>query len=303
MFGEVHPEEEGQRTLDLSCPFCPETRRRSPPVYSSLVETIAILGVGAMGEILGEGLVERGGYVSGQIRISDRRTSRLEEVGASHGFVPATSNREAAEEADILIIAVKPADVGGVLAELAQTVTRRHLVVSIAAGVKTSFIEAGLPMAGPIVRAMPNVAIRVGEAMTAIAGGERTGEPDMDKAEELFSAVGRVLRMPEHSMDAVTALSGSGPAYFAFFAEAMIKAGEELGLSQNVAGQLVIQTMRGTAELLRRGNLHAAELRQAVTSPGGTTEAALGSMQKNEVFEAVRQAVRAAAERAGELSA
>lgn len=265
-------------------------------------ETLAILGCGKMGTILAEGMLKAGEFQPEQILVTARRPGRAEELAATYGFTAAPSNREAADPADIVLIAVKPADVPEVLGEIAQTITRRHLVITIAAGVATSSIESGLPMAGPIVRAMPNVAARVGEAITAIAGGDRTGEPDLERAEALFSSVGTVIRLPEHALNAVTAISGSGPALFAFFAEAMVEAGKELGLSHDVVTQLVSQTMLGTASLLLEGDMTPAQLRQSVTSPGGTTEAALGLLKAAGADQDVKDAVVGAARRAEDLS-
>lgn len=264
-------------------------------------DTLAILGCGNMGTILAEGWVTRGQFEPDDIVVTNRRPERAAELRSRYGFKSADSNSEAADAADIVIVAVKPPDVPNLLREIARTITRRHLVISLAAGVTTASLEAGLPMAGPIVRAMPNVAARVGEAMTAIAGGDRTGEPDLEKAEALFASVGRVVRLPEHAFDAVTALSGSGPALFAFFAEAMIEAGCELGLSGEVAAHLVSQTMRGTAALLEQGEMSPPEVRRAVTSPGGTTEAALGRLEANSVAQTLREAVAAASQRARNL--
>lgn len=255
-----------------------------------------------MGALLAEGLVRSGQLSADQITVTRRDPEGLRELSKRTGFKAADSNREAADPSDIVLIAVKPADVPALLEELARTITRRHLVISIAAGVKTSSIEAGLPMAGPIVRAMPNVAARVGEAMTAIAAGDRTAEPDLEKAEELFSSVGRVVRVPEHALDAVTAISGSGPALLAFVAEAMIDAGKSLGLTPDLTAELTGQTMLGTGALLQRAGMSAAELREAVTSPRGTTEAALKVLRNQGVGENLKSALIAAAERARELT-
>lgn len=264
-------------------------------------DILAVLGCGNMGEILAEGLIGSGSFQPKQIVATARRPQRLQELEARLGLSVAQSNREAAEESDILVLAVKPADLPPLLSEIAQTVTRRHLVISIAAGVTTASIYAGLPMAGPVVRAMPNVAARVRQSMTAIAGGERSGEPDIEKAESLFSSIGRVIRLPEHLMDAVTALSGSGPAFFAFFAEAMIRAGQKLNLTSRVSAELLSQTMLGVALLVQNAGMTPIEIMQAVTSPGGTTEAGIRRLEKDGVAGALESAVSAAAERASQL--
>lgn len=264
-------------------------------------DRLAVLGCGRMGTILAEGLIRRGGLSPAQISVTTRRPEKGRQLEARFGFSVAASNEQAADGADIVVIAVKPADVQGVLRDIARTITRRHLVISIAAGVSTSSLLEGLPMAGPMVRAMPNVAALVGKSMTAICGGERSGELDLEKAETLFSAVGRVVRLPEHLMDPATALSGSGPGIVAYFVEAMTEAGTELGLSETVSLALIVQTLLGTGALLEE-EMTAVELREAVTSPGGTTQAAIETLQSRGAADALREAIKAGADRARELS-
>jgi len=198
--------------------------------------------------------------------------------------------------------------VAGVLEEVAAEIGEQHLVVSVAAGITTGFIgdrllaEVAAQSPPVVVRAMPNLAAQAGKSMTAICGGSRAGSEHLAAAQRLFSSVGAVIEVEEEQMDAVTAVSGSGPAYFAYVCEAMTKAGEKLGLSAATSRELVVQTLFGTAAMLREQGLDAAELRASVTSPGGTTAAAIGQLDEAGVAEAFIQAIQAAADRAGAIS-
>jgi pyrroline-5-carboxylate reductase len=199
------------------------------------------------------------------------------------------------------VLAVKPQDIDALLAELAPAVTPRHLVVSVAAGVTTGHIEAALPAGVAVVRCMPNTPALVDQAMTAISPGAHADEPHLALAEELLAAVGRVVRVPEEQLDAVTALSGSGPAYFFFLVEAMIDAGILLGLPRALAAELIVQTAVGSATMLRDSGEHPVQLREAVTSPGGTTIAAIRELEVHGVRAALLAAIEAAAKRSREL--
>jgi pyrroline-5-carboxylate reductase len=226
----------------------------------------------------------------------------LDEVRSEHGFPAAAGNLDAAREAAVVVLAVKPKDVEGVLSEIGPALTEGHLVVSIAAGVTTSTLEKG---AGPalVVRAMPNLAAQVGEGITAICPGSRAGEAQLEVAGRILEGVGPVVVVEEQYIDAVTAVSGSGPAYFALFAEAMIDAGVTIGLSRPVSARLVAQTLRGTAMLVTEGGMQPVEVREAVTSPGGTTAAAVRELERAGVRAAVLNAVQAALDRARGLGA
>ncbi|HEX2052505.1 MAG TPA: pyrroline-5-carboxylate reductase [Actinomycetota bacterium] len=262
---------------------------------------VAVLGAGKMGEVLAAGMV-RSGIDAARVLVTDVDSGRVAGVAARHGLSVGESNRSAAEQAEIVVIAVKPKDVGSVLAEISPAVTDSHLVVSIAAGITTAFLEEKVPTA-PVVRAMPNIAAQVGEGITAICAGRRAGERHLTLACNVLEGVGPVLVVEEPYIDAVTALSGSGPAYFALFAEAMIDAGVTVGLARPVAAKLVAQTLRGTAALVTDGGMLPAEVREAVTSPGGTTAAALRELERAGVRAAVMNAVQAALDRARGLGA
>ena len=263
---------------------------------------VAIIGCGKMGEILGSGLIGSGIRRPDEVVVTDADRRRTEEVVRRYGFQSAEGNRAAVEQAGVVILAVKPKDLSGVLAEIAPAVTEQSLIVSIAAGVTTGFLEQGLGSAAAVVRAMPNVASQVGEGITAICAGRRAGEEHLGQARSILEAVGPVLVIEEQYIDAVTAVSGSGPAYLALFAEAMIDAGVTVGLSRPVASQLVAQTLRGTAALVTEAGMHPAEVRQAVTSPGGTTAMAVGELERAGVRAAVLNAVQAALDRARALA-
>jgi pyrroline-5-carboxylate reductase len=264
---------------------------------------LAILGCGKIGEILCAGLVASAWRRPDQIIVTARRSERAEELAARYGLHATTSNLEAAREARILIVAVKPQDVQDLLKEIAPGVTPEHLVLSVAAAISTGFIERRLPAGVPVVRAMPNAPSQVREGIAGICAGAHAGAEHLKVAEDVLSHVGRVVTVAEPYMDAVTAVSGSGPAYFALVAEAMIDAGIMLGLSRATSTDLVVQTMLGTARLLGDEHMHPVEVRETVTSPGGTTIMAIRQLEMAGVRAALLNAIQAAMERSRELAA
>jgi pyrroline-5-carboxylate reductase len=264
---------------------------------------LAILGCGKIGEILATGLAASGWRKPDQIVVTSRRTERTHELSERHGFHATTSNLEATRRARILVIAVKPTDVDALLAEIATEVTVNHLVISVAAAISTSFIDKRLPLDVPVVRAMPNAPSQVGSGIAGICAGSNATTAHLKVAEQVLSHVGKVVVVAESAMDAVTAVSGSGPAYFALLAESMIDAGIMLGLSRGVSTELVVQTMLGTARLLGDAHMHPFELREAVTSPGGTTIMAIRELERAGVRAAMFSAIQAAMERSRELAA
>jgi len=208
---------------------------------------------------------------------------------------------QAAREADVLVVAVKPQDIEPLLAALSTSITPGTLVVSLAAGLPTSLYERSLPAGTPVVRVMPNTPMLVGEAMSAISPGTHATADHLQVVQDLLSSVGKVLRVPEAQQDAVTALSGSGPAYFFYLVEAMIDAGILLGLPRDVSTALIIQSAVGAATMLRDSGEHPVALREAVTSPGGTTIAAIRELENHAVRAALLSAIEAAALRSAEL--
>jgi pyrroline-5-carboxylate reductase len=265
------------------------------------METLAILGGGKIGEALLSGLL-RGERSPSDIVVAEKHPERAAYLTETYG-VRVLDIAEAAASATTLILAVKPQDVDAVLATIKPVVTADQLVVSVAAGITTARLSAGLAPGVPVVRCMPNTPALVDEAMTAVAAGEHAQEQHLALAEALLTSVGMVLRVPESQMDAVTALSGSGPAYFFYLAEAMIEAGVLLGLPRALAADLVVQTAVGSALMLRDSGDDPVQLRAAVTSPGGTTAAAIGELDAHGVHAALLAAVDAGARRSAELGA
>ncbi|TAM92652.1 MAG: pyrroline-5-carboxylate reductase [Jatrophihabitans sp.] len=263
--------------------------------------TVALLGGGKIGEALLSGLL-RGARAPGEVVVSEKHAERAGYLATTYG-VRTLTPAQAAAAARTLLVAVKPQDIDALLAELAPAVTPEHLVVSVAAGVTTGRIERALPAGVPVVRCMPNTPALVDQAMTAVAPGSHADAAHLATAEELLGAVGRVVQVPESQLDAVTALSGSGPAYFFFLVEAMIDAGILLGLPRALAAELIVQTAIGSATMLRDSGQHPVQLREAVTSPGGTTIAAIRELEIHGVRAALLAAIEAAAKRSRELGA
>jgi pyrroline-5-carboxylate reductase len=199
-------------------------------------------------------------------------------------------------------LAVKPQDMERLLGEVGQLLGPEQMVLSVAAAIPTASIERHLAAGVPVVRAMPNTPVTVHEGIAGICAGRHAGREQLDRAGTVLRAVGEVVEVPEHSMDAITALSGSGPAYYALLAEAMIEAGILLGLSREVSTKLVVQTMLGTARLLRDEGMHPVELREMITSPGGTTIRAIRELEQAGVRAAFFNAINAAMERSKELA-
>jgi pyrroline-5-carboxylate reductase len=247
---------------------------------------VAILGGGRIGEALSAGLLSSGWRDASELVVTHRGD---DNVAAANG-------------AGIVVIAVKPQDIDALLDEIGAHLTAEQIVVSVAAAIPTARMERRIANGVAVVRAMPNAPSTVHEGMAGICAGAHADEEQLAVAEELLSHLGRVVRVPESLMDAVTAVSGSGPAYFALLAEAMIEAGILLGLSREISTTLVVQTMFGTAKQLRDEGMHPVELRESVTSPGGTTIAAIRELEQAGVRAAFLNAIQAAMDRARELA-
>ena len=264
---------------------------------------VAILGVGTIGESLLRGLLSGGWRDPSEVVVTVRNEERAAELGERYGVRATTSNAEAVVGAKLVVIAVKPQDFEVLLGEVGGLLTPEQTVLSVAAAIPTSAIEGRITKGVPVVRAMPNRPATVHEGIAGVCAGAHAGDENMTLAEEALSHLGAVVRVPERYMDAVTAVSGSGPAYFALLAEAMIEAGILLGLSREISTQLVVQTMLGTAKLLRDEHVHPVELREQVTSPGGTTIRAIRELERSGVRAAFLNAIQAAMERSRELAA
>jgi pyrroline-5-carboxylate reductase len=259
---------------------------------------IAILGAGKMGEALLSGVL-RAGRRPSDLVVTVRRDERGALLRERYG-VQVVTNAEAAGTADTLVIAVKPQDMRTLLEEI--DVPPGRLVISIAAGIPTRFIEERLADGVPVVRVMSNTPVHVDEAMSVISPGSHAGEEHLKVAEELLTPVGKVLRIPESLQDAATALSGSGPAYFYYLVEAMVDAGILLGMPRSAALEMVIQSAVGAAVMLRDSGDHPVMLREAVTSPAGTTISAIRELERHGVRAAVIEAIEAARDRGRELA-
>jgi pyrroline-5-carboxylate reductase len=260
---------------------------------------IAILGTGKMGEALLSGLL-RAGRAPADVAVVVRREARADELRAAYA-VPVVSAREAAKDAATLVVAVKPQDMGRMLDEIAGLVTASQLVISVAAGITTSFIEQRFPVEVPVVRVTTNTPVLVDEAMSLISAGSFAAESHLAVAEEMLSPVGKVLRIPEYQQDAATALAGSGPAYLFYLVEAMVDAGVLIGMPRRTALELVTQAVYGAATMVRDSGEHPVVLRETVTSPGGTTIAAIRELESRGVRGAIFAAIEAARNRGREL--
>ncbi|WP_250030416.1 pyrroline-5-carboxylate reductase [Paractinoplanes maris] len=262
---------------------------------------VAVMGAGKLGELVLAGLLRSGRPVE-QVLATARRPERAAELAERYGIRP-VSNEAAVARADVLVVGVKPQDAGKLLDEVGAKVTADKLVVSLCAGLPTSFFAERLPAGVPVVRVMTNTPALVDQAMSVLSPGAHAGEEHLTAAEEIFRPIGRTLRVPEHQQDAVTALSGSGPAYLYLVVEAMIEAGVLLGLPRTVAHDLAVQTAVGSAVMLRDSGEHPAKLRESVTSPAGTTAAALRELEAGGVRASFLNALEAARDRAREIAA
>ena len=263
------------------------------------MQRIAIIGAGRIGEALLSGLLSSGWS---DIVVTSRRPERVAELHERHNVEATTSNPDAVRDAAIVVLAVKPQDIDTLLAEIGPLLSIEHTVLSVAAAVTTKRIQRQIADGVPVVRAMPNAPSTVHEGMAGISAGANANDTHLAQAEEVLSHLGRVVRVQEDAMDAITAVSGSGPAYFALLAEAMIEAGILLGLSREISTTLVVQTMLGTAKQLRDEKMHPVELRESVTSPGGTTISAIRELEQAGVRAAFLNAIQAAMTRSKELA-
>ncbi len=262
--------------------------------------TFALVGVGKLGEALLSGLL-RSGTPKEDVIGAERYEGRSREIEATYG-VRTAHPADAVAQADVVLLAVKPQDMREALKEIAGSVKPETLIVSMAAGITTALLEEELPAGTHVVRVMTNTPVFVDEAMSAISPGSHAQEEHLVLVEDFLRHVGRVIRVPEHQQDAVTALSGSGPAYFFYLVEAMIDAGILLGLPRAVAAELIVQTAVGSARMLQESNEHPVVLREAVMSPAGTTISAIRVMEDHGVRAAMLAALEAARDRSRELA-
>jgi len=262
--------------------------------------TIGFIGAGNMAEAMIRGLLRGNDFAPENIRASGPREDRVRELRESYGIDATTDNKRPAQ-AEIVVLSVKPQIMGRVLDEVADTISPRALVISIAAGVPVATIQARLATGTRVIRAMPNTPALVDAAATAIAGGEHARESDLQAAKKIFDAIGLTVILEESALDAVTGLSGSGPAYVFLILEALSDAGVKVGLSRRTAQLLAAQTVLGSAKLLLETNEHPGRLKDMVTSPGGTAITGLHTLEHGGLRTTLMNAVEAATRRSREL--
>jgi len=263
---------------------------------------IAIIGGGKMGSILARGIISRKILSAQDITVTDIDQARLEELRSSLKVKVTADNRKAVREADIIILAVKPQNFPETLKGIRAVAAKSKLFISIAAGVTTDSIEKALTKTPRVLRVMPNVNALAGEGAAAVARGHFAQKNDVQYALAILNAVGLAVEVDEKLMDAVTGLSGSGPAYCFLMIEALTDAGVHLGLPRDLAEKLAAQTMLGSARLCLTSNQHPAQLKNMVTSPGGTTAAGLKVLEEGGIRATLMAAVEAAAKRSKELA-
>ncbi|TVQ11832.1 MAG: pyrroline-5-carboxylate reductase [Leptolyngbya sp. DLM2.Bin27] len=263
--------------------------------------SFGVIGGGMMGEALIARLLEQKIFAPGAMIVSDPQAARREVLHHTYGVQTTPDNQAVIDAAETILLAIKPQMLAAVAASLAPPSRETApLLLSILAGVDLSRLEQEFP-AWAVVRAMPNTPATVGAGVTALAAGESVSAAQLDQARQIFASVGTVVEVPESQMDAVTALSGSGPGYLALVVEALADGGVAVGLPRAIALELAIATVRGTGELLHQSDLHPAVLKDRVTSPGGTTIAGIGALEAGGLRSALMQAVRAAYLRSKEL--
>lgn len=267
----------------------------------ALGKKLGIVGCGNMGEALLKGLLASGLATADEIYASAPGQPRLDELSKAYGVHVERDNRAVAKNTDVIVFAVKPQILDGVLEQCAPQIGGDKLTISVAAGVPISAIERRLRPPARVVRAMPNVAALVGASATGIAAGDHATPEDLALAEKLFRAVGKTAVVEESLLDAVTGLSGSGPAYIFLIIEALSDAGVKVGLSRHVAQDLAAQTVLGSAKLLLETKLHPGQLKDMVTSPGGTAISGLHTLEAGGLRTTLINAVEAATRRAREL--
>ncbi len=262
---------------------------------------ILFLGAGQMAEALIRGMLSSGLVGPDQIMATDIRPDRVTYLASELGIRAGADNRSALQFGKLVVSAVKPQDVGGLLAEVGPLLGTERVLVSIAAGVTIASLEAGLPQPTPVVRVMPNTPALVGAGMAAVAVGHHATPEQGELVRRMMASVGQALMLPEYQLDAVTGLSGSGPAFVALFIEGLIDAGVLVGLAREVATTLTLQTVLGTTMMMQSTGRHPAIMKEMVTSPGGTTIAGVQALESGGLRAALMNAIVAATERSKEL--
>ena len=262
---------------------------------------VGFLGAGNMGEAMIRGLLKAGTVLAEDIFATDARLDRLQQLGKLYGIHTLSDNSLLVKRVDVVILAVKPQIIHSVLKEVGSAVTPKKLVISVAAGVPTVALRADLPKGVRLIRVMPNTPALVLEGVTAVAKADGLQKGDLETAEEIFGAVGKVVVLEEEALDAVTGLSGSGPAYVALMIEALADGGVKVGLDRLTAMTLAAQTVLGSAKLLIETGAHPGQLKDMVTSPGGTAIAGIAALEEGGVRRTLISAVERATLRSREL--
>lgn len=266
-----------------------------------LKNKIGFIGGGNMGEALLKGLLAAKVVKAKQVCVFDTDANRMEYLAKTYGINPWGSNKELVAESNVVILAIKPQVMASILAEIRPGVTLKHLIISIAAGIPLRYLEDRLPEKSRVIRVMSNTPALIGEGATALARGSYASVKDLRLAEQIFSSVGKTVIVEERYLDAVTGLSGSGPAYIFAIMEAFIDAGVRMGLSRDVARVLTLQTALGSVKLAMESDEHLGSLKDMITSPGGTTIAGLHVMARAGLHGILMDAVEAATRRSEEL--
>ena len=262
---------------------------------------VGIIGVGNMGSALVRGIVNKSGIEAKKIIICDVDKVKVESLCRDLGVVDGIDANNTSKLADLVILATKPQNMSTLLEQISKSIKSNQTIMSIAAGITTNSIESVLFGNIPIVRVMPNLPAVVGEGMSIYCGGTYVGDTDLERVRNVLDAVGICLHAPEDLMDAVTALSGTGPAYVFFTIEVMIESGIEMGMSREMAEKLVLQTFFGSALLAMKSELNPTDLRKEVTSKGGTTDTAISHLKENNYTKIVIEAILKAKNRSREL--
>ncbi|MRG87934.1 pyrroline-5-carboxylate reductase [Salinibacillus xinjiangensis] len=267
-----------------------------------MFKKVAFIGAGSMAEAIITGVIGKGFLQPKQIYVTNKenqeRLSRLRDV---YNVVTSSDKKEVVKNADIVILSMKPKDVKEGIESVKNEIKENQLVVSVLAGISTDFITAELGKNVPVIRAMPNTSATIGFSATAIAAGEYAYPQHVEAAKQLFTNIGTTTVVDEDDLHAVTGISGSGPAYIYYLVEAMETAAKQAGLQEKVSKELIVQTLVGAAEMLKTTNERPEDLRKKITSPGGTTQAGLETLQKYNYQEALIECVKSATERSQEL--
>jgi pyrroline-5-carboxylate reductase len=264
---------------------------------------VAFVGAGSMAEAMISGLLQKETLTSEQIIVSNRSDyAKLLRLKGTYGVQIFTCKKALLEDADIVVLAMKPKDVALGLQSIREYIHKEQLIISVIAGITTDFILETLGSELAIIRAMPNTSSAIGYSATTISAGKNTASKHLEIASALFKAIGTVTVVQEEELHVTTGLAGSGPAYIYYIAEGMQKAANELGLNEQITRQLIAQTLLGAGHMLLKNDLDLGHLRKNVTSPGGTTEAGITQLQNSQVQEAVQLCIKSAVERSKELS-